>query len=126
MTVGGVQVSFIGISYPLLAPLLRPAERKLSLASEDDIAAMKLAAVASRGSRKDFVDLWILITRHRNLEDYLALYQEKYRADIGHVLRALTYFDDADQEPPLRLLADIDWNQVKADFTQWVDALFLK
>ena len=31
----------------------------LPLADPDDIAAMKLAAVAGRGSRKDFVDLYV-------------------------------------------------------------------
>lgn len=123
MSIGGIQVSFIGSSYPLLAPPLQPDEGKIPLASRDDIAAMKLAAVASRGARKDFIDLWVLITRHRGLGEYLALYQKKYRADAGHVVRSLAFFDDADREPPLRLLADIDWKQVKENFESWIDAV---
>ena len=123
ISIGGIRVSFIGSSYGLLAPLLQPEGNRVPLASLDDIAAMKLAAVASRGSRKDFVDLWVLVTRHRSLEEYLALYEKKYRADTGHVLRSLIFFDDSEREPLLRLLADISWNRVKADLESWVDVI---
>jgi len=123
MAIDGIQVSFIGSPYALLTPASPPDERSLPLASRDDIAAMKLAAVASRGSRKDFMDLWVLVTRHRSLEQYLALYEKKYQADMGHVLRSLVFFDDADREPQLRLRIDIDWPQVKADFQSWVEEI---
>ncbi len=121
VTLGGVPVSFIGSSFPLLGPVVRVGEGLIPLASPDDIATMKLAAVASRGSRKDFVDLWVLITRHRTLREYLTMYQRKYSADTGHVLRSLVFFDDAEGEPALRLLVDLDWKKVKADFESWVD-----
>jgi hypothetical protein len=55
----------------------------LRLASLEDIAAMKLAAVAQRGSRKDFVDVFAL-GRHFGLGDMLAFYGKTYRApDVG-------------------------------------------
>lgn len=120
----GVQVSFIGSPIPLLGPPCEPAPGLLPLASEDDIAAMKLAAVSARGSRKDFIDLWVLIVRHKPLEEYLAAFKGKYKThDVGHVVRSLVYFDEADAEPPLRLLAPIDWTQVKDDFRRWVSGL---
>ena len=60
------------------------------------------------------VDLWVLLSRHRSLREYLDLFEKKFEArDIGHVVRALVHFDDADSEPPLRLLVDIDWDKVK-------------
>lgn len=121
----GVQASFFGYDYPLLAPLLRPEPGLLPIADPDDIAAMKLAALASRGSRKDFVDLWVLVHRQRPLRDYLALFQRKYGArDVGHVVRSLVYFADADLEPPLKLLVDAPWPRVKTDFQAWALALF--
>jgi len=61
--------------------------------------------------------------RHWSLQKCLNLYQKKYRADIGHVLRCLVLFDDADREPHLNLLTDIRWNRVKTDFENWVDAI---
>jgi len=73
-----------------------------------------VVANTSRGSRKDFIDLWLLITRYWSLSDCLALFQQKFTTrDIGHVVRSLNYFDDADGEPPLRMLADIEWASVK-------------
>jgi predicted nucleotidyltransferase component of viral defense system len=119
--VQGTVVSFFGYSYPLVAPLLRPDDSLLPLVSREDIAAMKLAAIASRGSRKDFVDLWLLTSRHWPIADCLELYRRKYAArDIGHVVRSLTYFDDADDEPPLRLLIEVDWEEIKRDLVAGV------
>lgn len=120
----GVQVSVIEYKYPLLGPTVSSNSEGLQLANRDDIAAMKLSAIANRGSRKDFVDLWILLTRHRPLAEYLALYQEKFEVrDVGHVVRSLVHFDDAERDPPLRLLVDIDWEELKTDFQRRVTDL---
>jgi hypothetical protein len=116
LQIHGTTVSLFGYAYPLIAAPLRPGPSLLPLASREDIAAMKLAAIASRGSRKDFIDLWLLASRYWPLSDCLELYRKKYAArDIGHVVRSLTYFDDADEEPPLRLLIKVDWEEMKRD-----------
>jgi len=124
ITMGEAQVSFFGYDYPQLEEVLQSEQGLLPLAHTDDIAAMKLAAIASRGSRKDFVDLWLMVSRHRSLQAYLDLFQDKYRMrDIGHVIRSLSYFDDADEEPELRMLIQLDWERVKSDFLTWVSGL---
>jgi hypothetical protein len=124
LQVQGTTVSLFGYSYPLVASLLRPDDSLLPLASREDIVAMKLAAIASRGSRKDFIDLWLLMTRYWSLSECLELYRKKFAArDIGHVVRSLTYFDDADEEPPLRLLIDVDWEEIKRDLVARVSEL---
>lgn len=124
LQIEGTAVSLFGYSYPLVAPLLRLDDSLVPFASREDIAAMKLAAITSRGSQKDFIDLWLLITRWWSLSDCLELFRQKFAArDIGHVVRSLTYFDDADEEPPLRVLVDIEWDSVKRDFTGWVSGL---
>jgi hypothetical protein len=120
----GVPVSFFGYSYPLVAPLVTAGPGLLSLASIDDIAAMKLAAIASRGSRKDFVDLWLILHHGRSAEQCLASFSRKFATrDLGHVVRSLVYFDDAEAEPPLRLLVEIAWQQVKDDLLRTVGPL---
>jgi hypothetical protein len=117
-------VSFFGYGYPLVSPLIEPGEGLLPLASREDIAAMKLAAIASRGSRKDFVDLWWLLSRYWSLSDSLDFFCAKFAArDVGHVIRSLVYFDDAESEPPLRLVAEIDWKVVKRDLLGWVASM---
>jgi hypothetical protein len=121
LDISGTSVSLMGYTYPLIAPLLEPEPGLVPLASREDIAAMKLAAIASRGSRKDFVDLWWLVSRRWSLEQCLELFERKFESrDIGHVIRALTYFDDAELEPPLRYLVEIDWETVKRDLTKRV------
>ncbi len=118
-TLAGVPISLFGYFYPLVAPLLAPEPDLLPLASIDDIAAMKLAAIASRGSRKAFVDLWLILRQGRSAEQCLGFFAEKFATrDLGHIVRSLAYFDDAESEPPLRLLVDVAWQQVKADITR--------
>ena len=124
LQIEGKTVSLFGYSYPLVAPLLQPDYSLLPFASREDITAMKLAAITSRGSRKDFIDLWLLITGGWSLADCLELFRQKFTTrDIGHVVRSLTYFDDANEEPPLRMLVDIEWDSVKRDFAGWVTDL---
>lgn len=117
-------ISFFGYGYPLVAALIDPGEGLLPFASREDIAAMKLAAIASRGSRKDFVDLWWLLSRYWPLGNSLEFFRAKFASrDVGHVIRSLVYFDDAESEPPLRLVAEVDWEGVKRDLLGWVAAL---
>lgn len=124
LEIQGTIVSLFGYSYPLVASLLRPDDSLLPLAGREDLVAMKLAAIASRGSRKDFIDLWLLMTRYWPLSECLDNYRRKFAArDIGHVVRSLTYFDDADEEPPLRLLIDVDWEEIKGDLVRSVQQL---
>jgi hypothetical protein len=124
LSIGGVQVSLFGYGYALLAPTLATGDDLLPLADPDDIAAMKLAAIAQRGSRKDFLDVWALVRQRQPLREYLALFERKFASrDLGHVLRSLAYFDDADRDTELYLLDDTPWDQVKDDFVRWVSEL---
>jgi hypothetical protein len=113
-TAEGVRVSFLEYRYPLLRPPVPWPEAGCALAALDDLAAMKLAAVAQRGAKKDFFDLHALTQAHRPLAELLPLYREKYEAsDLAHVFYALTYFDDADAQPTPALLGDVTWPDVK-------------
>jgi hypothetical protein len=114
----GVRVSFLEYRYPLLRP--PRAVEGLRLAALEDIAAMKLAAVAQRGSKKDFVDVFAL-GRRFGLDDMLGFYGKKYGvADVGHVLVALAYFDDADREPTPTLLQRQSWLAMKDAIRAWL------
>ncbi len=87
----------------------------------DYIACMKLSAIAQRGSRKVFVDVYALGLEHIPLRQMLQLYQEKFAVrDIVHVLYGLAYFDDADKERMPRMLWDIDWKTIKKTIQGWV------
>lgn len=110
-----VKLSFLGYPYPLLFP----ATETLGLRVADlrDIACMKIDAVASRGSKRDFVDLYFIIKTPFPLTELLHLFDEKYAAlnyNMMHVKKSLLYFDDAESEPMPRMLAPIDWQEVKS------------
>lgn len=90
------------------------------LASDDDIAAMKLEAVAGRGSRKDFIDLRILCRAGYTMENVFELYDRKYgtrRTSRYHRIRALSYFADAESEPMPEMLVEFSWQEAVEFFT---------
>lgn len=119
----GVPVTFLEYRYSLLAPEIQWPEH-CSLLSLDDVACMKLSAIGQRGARKDFIDLYALITRHRPLAELLSLYAKKFEVeDPIHVLYALTYFDDAERERMPEMLWEIDWETVKQTLRQQVQTL---
>jgi len=122
--IDGVRVSLIEYRYPLLAEAVPLGETEARIATLDDLAAMKLAAVAQRGTRRDFVDVHALATRFRPLGDLLGLYRRKYgAADVTHVLYGLSYFDDAEAERMPNMLAPADWAAIKNDIRAWIKAL---
>ncbi len=123
-TISGVRVSFLEFRYPLLQPLSHWKEMGCSLASLDDLACMKLSAIAQRGLRKDFCDLYFLGTRHRPLREMLRLYQLKFQVqDIGPVLYGLSYFDEAQSERMPRMLSKVPWSTMKKTIEGWVKEL---
>jgi hypothetical protein len=114
----GVPTSFFRYDYPLLRPLVE-TPWGLPLADPDDIAPMKLSALAGRGSRKDFVDLYAYAHRVAPLTQVFQRFREKYRGvtiDPYHLLRSLTYFADAEAEPMPEVLDEVAWETVKAFF----------
>ncbi len=120
-SVSRVRVSFFEYRYPLLRSLVRCSELGVSLASLEDLACMKLAAVAQRGSRKDFVDVYAIGRERIPLGRMLALYGRKYSTkDVGHVLYGLAYFEDADRERMPRMVWDVSWPTVKRTISEWV------
>lgn len=120
-SVSSVRMSFFEFRYPLLQPLVHWNAIGCNLASLDDLACMKLAAIAQRGSRKDFIDIHTLLSKHRPLEELLPLYQKKFVVqDISSVLYGLAYFEDAQNEPSPQMLWKISWSQIKKDISRWV------
>ncbi|MEZ5330704.1 MAG: nucleotidyl transferase AbiEii/AbiGii toxin family protein [Thermoanaerobaculia bacterium] len=103
--------------YPLVDP--ETEAEGLAVASAVDLGLMKLGAVISRGTKRDFVDLYLLC-RRLPLATLLERSPEKY----GHVrdfpLQALKGLADRSLttgEPMPRLSSDLEWAQVE----DWVD-----
>lgn len=121
--VRGVQVSLIRHNYPLLGAL-RTWRDGIRIAARADLAAMKLAAVAQRGAKKDFVDIYALGQRGNSLRQMMRWYQEKYTIrNVAHLLRSLAYFDDADPERLPRMFWKVNWRTIKETIVRWVHDL---
>jgi len=68
--------------------------------------------------------LHYLIRNFHSLEDYLKLYMEKYdNRDIGHVIKSLVFFADAEAKPEIKLIKPVLWQDIKTDFERWVKGL---
>jgi predicted nucleotidyltransferase component of viral defense system len=120
-SIAKVCVSFLEFHYPLLKPLLHWEEMDCSLASLEDLACMKLSAIAQRGARKDFCDILVLGLEKFSLKEMLSMYQKKFKVrDVGHVLYGLVYFDDAENERMPKMLWDVRWAEVKKIIQGWV------
>jgi hypothetical protein len=122
--VSGVKFSFLEYPYSLLSPSLKVQGFDCLVASLDDLACMKLSALAQRGSKKDFVDIYALALKHKPLPGILTLYKRKYSVeDMSHVLYGLAYFDDADKERMPRMLWKTNWKTIKTAIRNWLGAI---
>ncbi len=110
----GAEVSFIYQHHPLLEPPV--SYRGIQLASPVDIGLMKLAAINSRGTRRDFIDLYSLrdvVTLDRLLELATVKYADR-PSFLAVAVRALAYFEDAERQPVPRMLTPVEWADVRA------------
>jgi hypothetical protein len=111
-----LRVGFFGYGYCLLEPTF-PAGG-VPLAGLVDVGLMKLDALATRSSRKDFYDLYA-IAQHISLRQLLDRAPEKYpgfRDFEAMVVRRLAYFQRAEQEETPEVLQPVSWDTVKAFF----------
>ena len=93
-----------------------------------DMALMKLVAISGRGSRKDFADLYTILRDPPSLPDYFELLPRKYdpsRLNTYHILKSLTYFEDAETEPMPRMCVPFDWQECKDFFVREARAIVL-
>lgn len=111
-----VKFSYFYYRYPTIKKTVTFS--KINLASLADIAAMKIDAVSSRGTKRDFIDLYFL-TKKFSLEKILKFYDQKYGKlanNIVHIIRSLDYFGDADPQESPRMLKKVSWEEVKKFF----------
>lgn len=117
-----IKVDFVKMGYPILFPHLEiGGVRMLDIR---DIAPMKLKAIAQRGSKKDFFDIYFLLDQLPLLE-MLRLFSEKFKQqEIFHVIKSLTYFEDAENYADPKVFdKTVTWEKVKNKVFKAVQAL---
>ncbi|MCD4761793.1 nucleotidyl transferase AbiEii/AbiGii toxin family protein [bacterium] len=104
-----IKLSFFSYKYKLIKETRK--EECLSLASVKDIACMKLSAILSRATNKDYIDLYYIFKKY-DFEEILNLCEKKFDdIDVNLILKSLVYFDDVELEP----IVFKHGNQVKFD-----------
>lgn len=124
--VNETKFSLFFYSYPLLDEFQKFLGT--NMASIKDIAPMKIAAVSDRGTKRDFIDLYFIVAIEKlySLEKILDFYDEKFallHQNKLHILKALTYFEDADSERSPRMIKNVRWPAVKSFFEKEVRRL---
>ena len=118
LAIGAVKVDMIREQIPLLFPT-KPIHSQLAnleMADSRDIGRMKLIAIGSRGSKKDFVDLYCLTRENTSLESLLTATmkpKEGIRYNKLLFLKGLIDFEEADREPELSMIWNISWEEIK-------------
>lgn len=118
--ISGVKLQFLHYPYKLLE---RPTRwRKINISSVIDIACTKLLTISTRGDKKDFVDVYLLLKRY-SLQELFEKMKEKYQGiDYSQtaIFKSLVYFDDAQKQPMPKLHTALTWEEVKTGITEKV------
>lgn len=117
--IGKTRFSHFYYQYPLIFKTRQYLG--INLADPRDIAAMKIAAVSDRGTKRDFVDLYFIFSEEKKmtLAEALKVYDRKFKAlrqNKIHILKSLAYFDDAEKEADLKMIKPFSWKKVKDFF----------
>ena len=110
--INNIKVDFVKMGYPILfEPLLIENIRMLDIR---DIVAMKLKAIAQRGSKKDFFDIYFFLQQMK-MESMLQLFKRKFEQhELFYIVKSLTYFNDAENDAdPILFDKDVTWAKVK-------------
>lgn len=121
MVVKQVKVDFVDYSrYPWIDEPINGDG--FVLASDKDIAAMKVNAIIGRGTRKDFIDLYALL-QHYSLPEIMDFYRQKYPEFSEYrALLSMTYFEDAEMQDMPLMFIDTPWETMKKVIIKAVEA----
>lgn len=114
----GSKISFI--SYPYFVPK-QPfiTYNNIDILDVKDIIVMKIIAISQRGRKRDFFDLYWYITHKEPLIDIMKCVNIQYpnlSHNYHHIIKSLTYFDEAEEDPDPQIFFDAAWKDVKKHF----------
>ena len=108
-----VKIDVVNYPYPWIDSVLK--NEKIRIASSKEIAAMKIAAITNRGSKKDFYDLNKLLEIF-SLQQILDFYTKKFtNSSVFFALKSIVCFDDAEEQEDPIMFDLTSWNDVKVN-----------
>jgi hypothetical protein len=114
-----IKLSFFGYQYPLVSELV--TETPVPLANILDIGCMKLSAITSRATNKDYIDLYYIF-KQISFESLLELCRQKLPSlDPLLIKKSLVYFDDIIFEPIMYKDGfEVDFEEIKKSLRSMV------
>ena len=107
------KISFLTFKYKLLNEI--HSEKKIKLCSLKDIACMKLSAIQSRGTKRDFIDFYFLLKKI-NIQEILQDYKNKFgegNFNLSLIKKSLVFFEDAEPQLMPVMLEKTNWDEIK-------------
>jgi predicted nucleotidyltransferase component of viral defense system len=95
----------------------------IKLASLEDLSAMKLDTVISRGTKRDLIDIYFLAQKF-SLPKMYEFYDKKFGSFKDReimIKKSLVYFDDAEKDETPDMLTPLDWGSLKVFFKKEVE-----
>ena len=126
-----IRLDFIKERIPLKFPLktLHRQTENIMIADPKDIGRMKIMAIGSRGSKKDFIDLYCLTRKIITLESLIMVAIEENRGvkySKFLFLKGLVDFEEAEREGHLAMIWGISWEEVKSSLIEEVKKIAKK
>lgn len=111
------KVSFFDYNYPLL----KEPENigNIRIADVSDVACMKIDAIASRGTKRDFIDVYFIAKNVISLGDIFVNFEKKFSSlnyNMIHIKKSLVFFEDAEDDASPQMLRSVGWEDVKKFF----------
>lgn len=92
-----IKISFFHYRYKLVKSIIKT--ENLNIADLVDVGCMKLSAIVSRATMKDYIDLYFIL-QEISLPDLTEFAKKKFPdLDTNLILKSLVYFDDIEIEP---------------------------
>jgi predicted nucleotidyltransferase component of viral defense system len=114
----GLKVDFLKFPYDFVQAFVEI--EGIRLVPIENIGVMKFMAIARRGSKKDFYDLYFLLERY-SLHEMIRHFEAKLpQVDLFHIVKSLTYFEDAEPDADPNMLIEVSWPTVKKEIAQKV------
>lgn len=118
------KITFLYYPFPTIKPCVR--YEGITVLSLKELAATKAYAIGRRGSFKDYVDLYYLLTeKHTSINEILSIAERKYRNNFNSrlFLEQLIYLEDVTDTDIIFLKKRVNKKMIKAFFENEIKKL---
>ena len=112
------KLSLFRYDYPMIGDF--SLFNNIKIASTSDIAAMKLSAISGRATKRDYVDLYFLAMIYKT-DEMIDFYIKKFGKlsnNIYVIVKALGFFQDAEDDVMPKMIEKVSWQEVKDFFAK--------